>query len=69
MLRQSAEVANPTTAGVPDDGDALKELGAVSLGQVRLGLKMRARVWAWRNAERWASFSLEELTNRIAGHC
>jgi hypothetical protein len=45
--------------------DALKEMGAVQLGQVRLYMNTRVRPWAWRNGERWLAASPDEVREEI----
>lgn len=41
--------------------EALRAVGGVNLGQVRLGHERRERLWAIRNAETWETASHEEL--------
>jgi hypothetical protein len=45
----------------PQVTEALKAIGAVPLGQIRLGGNARARLWAWRNVEKWCDASPEEM--------
>jgi hypothetical protein len=45
--------------------DALKEMGALQLAQVRINTTIRARPWAWRNIERWKLASPEEVRAEI----
>jgi hypothetical protein len=45
--------------------DALRELGAVQLSQMRLGAKARVRPWAWRNPDRWAGATTDEIRQEM----
>lgn len=53
--------------GVTDNQvkEALRAIGAVSLGQVRLGNGCRERLWAIRNVERWKVASPDDLRTYV----
>ncbi|WP_375599625.1 primase-helicase family protein [Devosia sp. Naph2] len=44
---------------------AMQDLGFTNLGQQRLGNGRRPRLWAWRNADRWATASNGELRSEF----
>jgi hypothetical protein len=41
--------------------NAMKLLGAVQLGQLRLGKAERPRPWAWRNVDQWRQATSDEI--------
>lgn len=61
-------VADRSKGRVPSTratADALRELGAVQLSQMRLGAKARVRPWAWRNADRWAGATADRIRQEM----